>query len=176
MRRPQPAILRECDARILSLCETHLAREEALLADMLRTLREIRAAFVQRNLNGLAALQTHQEQLAQTGQEMGRSRDQLRESLAPLLGVPASEVTLRAAALSLPEAVRGSLLDRHAHLVELVRQADQLNHHNAALLGYARSFLRGLFASLTGTSVSEGYGPQGERRAELCGSFLEARV
>src|SRR6185437_8346873 len=175
MSRPESAILREHDAQILSLCATHLAHEEALLADMLRTLREVRAAFVQRNLNGLAILHTRQEQLVQVSQEMARSRDQLRESLAPLLGVPASEVTLRAAALSLPQSVRGSLLDHHARLVELVRQADQLNHHNAALLGYARGFLRGLFASLTGISVSEGYGSQGESRAGLCGSFLEAQ-
>jgi len=153
-----------------------LADEEALLADMLGSLRQVRAAFVERNLNSLATLHNRQEQLVRSSQEIARVRDRLRDSLSPLLGVPAGEVTLRAAALSLTEPARGRLLACHASLVEMVREAEQLNHHNATLLGFARGFLDSLFACMTGTTVNESYGPRGERRGALCGSFLEARV
>ncbi len=176
MRRPHPASRRQADADVLALCEAHLAHEEALLADVLRSLRQVRAAFVQRNLGSLAALRDRQEQLARTSQEMALVRERLRASLSSLLGVPAGEVTLRGAALSLEEPARGRLLQRHACLVELVGEADRLTHHNAALLGYARAFLGSLFAGLTGSDVGAAYGPRGERREASCGSFLEARV
>jgi flagellar biosynthesis/type III secretory pathway chaperone len=176
MDRFPPPTSRERDAPILALCEAYLADEEALLADMLDSLRQVRAAFVERNLNGLATLQNRQEQLVRTSQEMARLRDRLRDSLAPLLGVASDRVTLRAAALSLDEPARGRLLARHASLIDLIRETEQLNHHNATLLGYARGFLDSLFACMTGTTVNESYGPRGERRGALCGSFLEARV
>ncbi len=136
--RLPPASSHQRDEQVLALCESHLADEEALLADMLDSLRQVRAAFVERNLNRLATLQSRQEQLVRTSQEMARLRDRLRDSLAPLLGVVSAEVTLRTAALSLTEPARGRLLARHQRLVEIVREAEQLNHHNASLLGYAR--------------------------------------
>ena len=175
MKHLEPPIPRRSDVDVLALCQNHLAREEALLGDMLASLRLVRAAFVERELHRLEVLQLHQEQLAGNSQEIAQAREQLRESLAPLLGVAPDEATLRAAALSLDEPARGQLLQRRDRLVELIREADQLNHHNAALLGYARAFLSNLFASLTGTIASERYGPRGEPRGALCGSFLEAR-
>jgi flagellar biosynthesis/type III secretory pathway chaperone len=171
-----PTTSPERDAQVLALCESHLAGEESLLAEMLQSLRQIRAAFVERKLGSLATLQDRQQQLVQANQDIARLRERLRAALSTLLNMPAEEVTLRGAALALAEPARGRLLARHARLVELVREAEQLNHRNASLLAYARSFLDSLFANLTGTSVNESYGPRGERRGALCGSFLEARV
>jgi hypothetical protein len=176
MEHPIPPPLREPEARILALCEDHLSHEETLLADRLLSLRQVRDAFFQRNLNILPSLQSHQQQLTRKATEMAGAREQLRETLADLLDIAADKVTLRGAALSLQEPARGRLLQRHARLSELVHEADQLSQQNAALLGYARGFFASLFASLTGTSISERYGPHGERRGGVCGSFLQARV
>lgn len=177
MNRPIPPLNpREREASILRLCDEHLTREESLLADLRQTLHQVRDAFVERDLTFLVTLHDKQEQLNQLGQEIAQARERLREALVPVLGVAAGEVTLRAAALALEEPARGRLLARHGRLVEMVRESEQLTRHNAALLGYARGFLDCLFANLTGTRANEGYGPQGERRGALYGSFLEARV
>ena len=50
MDRFPPATSRERDAQVLALCEAQLADEETLLADMLGSLRLVRAAFLERNL------------------------------------------------------------------------------------------------------------------------------
>jgi len=176
MEHPIPPLLRQREAKILALCEDHLSREETLLADMLLSLRQVREAFFQRNLNVLPSLQSRQKQIARTATEMAAARERLRDVLADLFGISPGEATLRAAALALPEPARGRLLQRHARLIELVREADQLSQQNAALLGYARGFFACLFAGLTGTTISERYGPHGERRGGVYGSFLEARV
>lgn len=176
MRRPTLPSLPDRDAQVLCLCEEHLGREEALVTDVLQTLREVRDAFVRRDLTILATLQKRQERLDRTSQEIDLVRNQLRESLAPLLGVAPEEVTLRAAALSLGQFARARLLHYHEKLADRVREAEQLSRHNAALLGYAREFLDCLFASLTGAVVGERYGPQGQRPATTYGSFLEARA
>lgn len=176
MQHPIPTLLREREARILTLCEHHLSREETLLADMLLSLRQVRDAFFQRNLNVLPSLQNHQKQLTLKATEMAAARERLCQTLADLLELASEKATLRAAALALPEPARGRLLQRHARLSELVREAEQLSQQNAALLGYARGFFASLFATLTGTCISERYGPDGERRGGVCGSFLQARV
>lgn len=176
MEHPIPPQFRERETRILTLCEDHLSREETLLADMLLSLRQVRDAFFERNLNVLPSLQNHQKQLTLKATEMAAARERLRHTLADLLDTVAEKATLRAAALALPDPARGRLLQRHARLCELVREADRLSQQNAALLGYARGFFASLFATLTGASISERYGPRGERRGGVCGSFLEARV
>lgn len=171
-----PPLLPEREATILTLCEDHLSREESLLADMLLSLRQVREAFFQRNLRILPALQSQQKQLTRQAAELAAARDHLREALADLLAISAEAATLRAAARTLPEPARERLLQHHGRLVEMVREAEQLSQHNAALLGYARGFFACLFAGMTGTSISERYGPRGERRSGMYGSFLEARV
>lgn len=171
-----PPPLRERETRILTLCEEHLGREETLLVDMLASLRQVREAFFQRNLNILPSLQSHQKQLRANAVDLAAAREGLRATLADLLNISIEEATLRTATLSLPEPARGRLLRRHARLLELVRQADQLSQQNAALLGYARGFFDSLLAALTGARSSERYGPHGERRGVTYGSFLEARV
>lgn len=176
MRLRTPPHLPDRDEQTLSVCEKHLEREEALLAELLATLRQVRDAFLQRDLTILPTLRDRQENLARTSEEITQARDQLRESLAPLLGISAAEVTLRAAAASLQSEARERLLSRHARLTEMVRESDQLSRHNAALLGYARGFLDCLFARLTGGGGAERYDPRGERRALSHGSFLEARA
>ena len=176
MEQPIPVLLPAREARIVARCEDHLRCEETLLAELLLSLRQVREAFFRRNLNILLTLQSRQDQLAQTASELAAARDHLRIQLADLLGLAPAAATLRAAAEALSEPARGRLLRRHARLIELVREADQLSQQNAALLGYARGFFASLLAGLTGTSISERYGPKGERRGGMYGSFLEARV
>lgn len=174
MRQPTPLPPSRIDPR--RLLEEHLTREESLLADMLETLRAVREGFFRRDLAILTTLQERQEQLQQTSQEIAAARERLRETLAPLLALPAAEVTLRGAALALEPPARERLLHRHARLSALLREAEQLRRHNASLLGYARGFLDCLFAPLSVAGSGERYGPQGERRERECRSFLEARV
>ncbi|HZV04098.1 MAG TPA: flagellar export chaperone FlgN [Gemmataceae bacterium] len=176
MERPTPILLREVETRILALCEEHLSDEESLLTDMLHSLRQVRDAFFQRNLKILPTLQTRQEKLKREAEDMATARERLRAMLADLLGISEQEATLRAAALWLPEPARGRLLQCHARLNELIREADLLSQQNAALLGYARGFFACLFAGLTGTNTTERYGPQGERHSGTFGSLLEARA
>lgn len=166
---------------ILQLCDDHLSREETLLADLLLSLRQVRDAFFQRNLAVLPTLQIRQKQLAREATEMAAARDRLRVVLADLLGVSVPEATLRAAALALSQAARDRLLQRRGRIAAMLREADQLSQHNAALLGYARGFYACLFAGLTGADNSQRYGRQGQRRVPLVpaprvGTFLEARV
>lgn len=175
MERPIPPLLPEHETRIAALCEDHLQREEILLADLLLSLRQVREAFFQRDLSILVTLQGRQDQLKQTAGELAATRDHLRVILADLLGIPPAEATLREAALALSEPKRERLLQRHARLIELVREAEQLSQQNAALLGYARGFFASLLAGLIGASFSERYGPQGQRHGGMYGSFLEAR-
>lgn len=176
MRHPTPPSLSDRDGETLSHCEAHLSHEESLLADMLRTLREVRAAFVRRDLSVLSTLRERQQHLQKNSEEIAAAREQLRESLAPLLNIAAAEVTLRAAAQSLGATARASLLEHHARLTAMVREVEQLSRHNAILLGYARGFLECLFAGMTGVAVGERYDPHGQRRTTSYGSFLEARA
>lgn len=171
-----PPLLCEREARVLALCEDHLSREELLLADMLLSLRQVREAFFQRDLHILPSLQSQQKQLTRQAAEMAAAREQLRADLADLLAISVEGATPRTAALTLPEPARGRLLEHHGRLLEMVREAEQLSQHNAALLGYARGFFACLFAGMTGTSISESYGRHGERCSGMYGSFLEARV
>lgn len=176
MEHPILPLLRPPQARILTLCEEHFEREEALLTDMAQSLRQVRDAFFQRNLNVLPTLQNHQSQIARTATEMIDARERLRTILADVLALPVEKATPRTAALSLPEPAQGLLLRRHSEVSKLVCEVEQLSQQNAALLGYARGFYACLFAGLTGSSLNEGYGPHGERRGGVYGSFLEARV
>jgi hypothetical protein len=181
MERPIPLLSPEAQTRILAICDDHLTREETLLADLLLSLRQVRDAFFQRNLSILPTLQNRQEQLAREATEMAGARDRFLVALADLLGVSMPEVTLRAAALSLPQPARDRLLQRRALLAARVREADQLSQHNAALLGYARGFFACLLADPIGTGNSERYGRQGERQVPLVptlrvGTLLETRV
>ncbi len=181
MECPTPLLSSEAQRRILALCEDHLTHEEALLADLLLSLRQVRDAFFQRNLSILPALQIRQKQLAREATEMAAARDRFLAALGDLLGVSIPEVTLRAAALSLPQPARDWLLHRRAQLVARVREADQLSQHNVALLGYARGFFACLLADPTGAANSERYGRQGERQvppvpALRVGTLLETRV
>lgn len=176
---PSPASERE--TRILALCDDHLVREETLLADMLKSLRQVRDSFLQRNLNVLPTLKSQQDQLTKAATEMASARDRLRAALADLLGVSVQEATLRAAALSLSPPARDRLLQSRGRLSAMLREVEQLSQQNAVLLGYARGFFTCMFASLIGAGGSERYGPQGDRQVPLTpplrvGTFLEARV
>jgi|SRR5579875_769208 hypothetical protein len=163
-------------ASILALCDDHLTREEVLLAELLFSLRQVRDAFFQRNLDVLPTLRMQQQQLAQKAIEMASARDRFCAALADLLGVSMQEATLRTAAQALPPPARDQLLQRRAQLAAMVREVDQLCQHNAALLGYARGFFACLFAGRTGADVSERYDRQGERHNGTYGPLLEARV
>lgn len=174
MNRPHPANLRDRDARIFALCEAHLTRQEAVLEELLLSLRQVRDAFIQRNLHQFPSLQFRQEQLARTGVELAGELDCLREQLASLLDIVPPQGTLRAAALVLPEPERGHLLQRRDRLLQLIDETKRLAQRNAALLDCGRDFFAKLFASLTGANVSERYGPQGERPAAASGSLLVA--
>jgi hypothetical protein len=172
MNRPHPASPHDRDARVFALCAEQLAREEAVLQVVLLSLRQVRDAFLQRNLDNLPALQSRQEQLARTNTETVAERERLREQLAPLLGIAPARVTLRAAALSLAEPARGQLLRRRDRLLQQIEESKRLTQQNAALLNCGRDFFERLFASLTGANLNERYGPQGERRPAACGSLL----
>jgi hypothetical protein len=176
MERLTLPLHREVERRISALCEDHLTREETLLADLLLSLRQVRDAFFQRNLNVLPTLQIRQQQLAQEAIEMTAARGRLCAALADLLGISEQEVTLRTAALSLPPPVCEQLLQRRTQLAMMVREADQLCQHNAALLGYARGFFTCLFTGRTGTGAGEYYGRQGERHDGAYGPLLETRI
>lgn len=176
MERPTPPPPNERELRIVALCDAHLDREETLLADMLHSLRQVRDAFFERNLSILPTLHRRQEILAREAAVMAAVRMRLREVLADLLAMSPDEATLRVAALAVSQPARGRLLQRHAQLCELVRQADRLAQQNAALLGYAREFLASLFADPNSGATGERYGPLGERRGVAVGSLLEARV
>lgn len=171
----------ERETRILALCDDHLAREESLLAELVQSLRQVRDAFCQRKLNALPTLQSRQMQLAHEAMEMAAARDRLRADLADLLGVSVPDATLRAAAMSLSPPAREQLLERRSRFIDLLREAEQLTQHNAALLGYARGFFACLFAGLMDAGNSERYGRPGDRQAPPAppvrvGTFLEARV
>ena len=188
MERPTPVLLTalpgpisERETRTLALCDDHLAREETLLGELLQSLRQVRDAFFQRNLNILPTLQSRQKQLAQEAIEMAAARDQLRTALADVLGVSVAEATLRAAAMSLSPPARDRLLERRGRFITLLQEAEQLTQQNATLLGYARGFFACLFAGLTDADISERYGRPGDRGVPSApplrvGTFLEARV
>jgi hypothetical protein len=166
----------ERDDRILSFCEPHLEHATAVLADLLLSLEQIRAAYLQGDLSCLGSLSVRQYQLLQANKELAEDREELCDSLAPLLGVAPAEVSLRAAALTLSDPARSRLLRKRDELCKMARQAEQLTQHNAALLSASRDFLNHLFANLTGAGVSQGYGPGGQRHRNSCGPFLQAWV
>ena len=175
MERTIPPPRRGLDPRIVTLSKEHLTREEQLLADLLHSLRQVREAFFQHNLAILPLLHGQQELLLHAARALAQERDHFRALLAEALGIPVQEATLRAIAESLDEPERDELLMRRARLTQQVREAQQLSEQNAALLGYSRGFLTCLFASVTGMSPSERYGPLGQRRGMMVGPFLEAR-
>src|SRR5579871_986387 len=169
MERTTPPPRRGLDPHIVTLCTEHLTREETLLADLLHSLRQVRDAFFQHNLAILPLLHGQQELLLHTAKAVMQERDRFRTMLGDALGVPVPEATLRAVAESLDEPERDELLRRRARLTQQVREAQQLSEQNAALLGYSRGFLTCLFASVTGMSPSERYGPLGQRRGMMVG-------
>lgn len=143
-------------------CEDHFLREEAHLRRLIDSLRRVRAACQTARLDTLEALLHAQNQHLEEDGALIHERERLRQDLALFLDLPLQRLTLSDLLQSLPPPARNRLEPHATRLRSLLADAEQLRRHNAAMIGYSLSFLRGLFQSMSGWSVGERYTPQGK--------------
>lgn len=169
--------LAEPKATTVSLaCLAHMQQEEAMLAETLDSLRQVRAALRGGNLDLLKEALDRQGRIARASGELRDRRTSLRREMSSLLGVAPREVTLRSLAARLPPDVAGHLTTCRERLSNMAAEVDHLNRANAALVGQSLDFLGRFLTEITdGDPGGEGYSANGVSRAPVLGSIIEAR-
>lgn len=173
----QPAPLTGSDAGSLSLaCLAHLQQEEAMLAETLDSLQEVRGALRGGGLEALRRALDRQARIAEASSELRARRAALRREMAGALGIAPRDVTLSRLAARLPADVATHLTGCRDRLNRMAAEVDRLNRANAALVGQSLEFLERFLTEITdGDSVGAGYGASGALRAPAIGSLIEAR-
>lgn len=171
------ARLSESKATTLSLaCLAHMQQEEAILAETLDSLRQVRTALREGNLDSLKSALERQGRIAQASAELREGRASLRQEMSTALGIPVQNVTLMVLAARLPGDVADHLASCRARLSNMAAEVDRLNRANAALVGQSLEFLERFFTEITdGDRGGAGYSSRGTARAPLLGSIIEAR-
>src|SRR5688572_21411620 len=99
----QPLEPAEPDATTLSLaCLAHMQQEEAMLAETLESLQQVRTALRGSNLDSLKDALDRQARIARASTELRDRRASLRRDMAAVLGVPPRSVNLTMLAAWLP--------------------------------------------------------------------------
>jgi flagellar biosynthesis/type III secretory pathway chaperone len=163
-------------SQLTEACLAHLQREEQALQATFDTLGVVRAAALTGNVPGLEALLGRQEEAARVTRELCNERDYLRQRIATLLRIPATEATLEGLAGYLGDPSAANLRLAARRVRELAERVDKLNLSNATILKYCLGFTRRILHDFTGGGTpAESYGSDGTLKASACGSFLSAR-
>lgn len=173
----QPLELTEPDATTLSLaCLAHMQQEEAMLAETLESLQQVRTALRGGSLDSLKDALDRQARIARASVELRDRRANLRRDMAVVLGVPPRSVTLTMLVAWLPGDAGARLASCRDRLNGMAAEVDRLNRANAALVGQSLDFLERFFIEITGGDRGgAGYSPAGATRAPALGSIIEAR-
>lgn len=173
----QIAALAPPDPATLSLaCLAHMQQEEAMLAETLESLQQIRSALLEGALDALKTALDRQSRLASASAELRQRRARLRREMSLALGISPEEVTLLGLAARLPRDVAVRLTDCRERLRAMTVEVDRLNRANAALVGQSLDFLERFLTEMTdGDRRGAGYSPTGATREAVLGSIFEAR-
>ena len=175
MATRDPADMPPSDERLISAWEAHLVREEALLAATLDSLREVRAAIMSADWVKLPELLAFQDHLGGDAADVARKREALRERASRQAGVPASEVTLRVLAASLPAARAAGLLETRERLALAGREAETLRRAVVTLVGFSLGFHQKMLEGLAGGRGPARYSAAGTWRGAAFGSLIQAK-
>lgn len=170
--RPNPA-----DASRLSLAWlAHLQQEEALLAETLDSLRQVRAALREGALDALKAALDRQAHIAHASVELRERRAAMRREVSEVLGLAERDVTLASLADHLPRELALHVRACRDRLSEMAGEVDRLNRANAALVGQSLEFLERFLLEMTaGDNTGARYSGNGAACEPHMGSLIEAR-
>jgi hypothetical protein len=183
------------EAELAKLCLLHLECEEALLAASADVLREVYAAAIEGNRQGMADAIQRQQGAETALAALRLERDSFRRQAGAHLGIPAQAITVnqlalhfghRPAAMGLgpnadgrqPKAgqeISSRLLQKRQSLQEKVAEVKRLGGDITLLSHYVLDFLKRFFVELTGGVKCGRYGPEGLRHEPACGSLLQAK-
>lgn len=174
---PQSAGSNSAEASRLPLVWlAHLQQEEALLAETVESLRQIRAALREGALDALKAALDRQARIANASVELRERRTSLRREVSTVLGLSARDVTLTSLAEYLPREVAAHMLACRDRLTGMAAEVDRLNSANAALVGQSLEFLERFLLEMTaGNQAGCRYSGNGTACEPLMGSLIEAR-
>jgi hypothetical protein len=157
-------------------CVSHMQQEEAMLAETLDSLRQIRSALRDGGLDSLKAALDRQARIAHASAELRDRRADLRRAMSAALGVSPREVTLMNLAARLPRDIAAHLTGCRDRLNDMAAEIDRLNRANAALVGQSLEFLERFLTEITdGDPGGAGYSSSGATREPVLGSLIEAR-
>jgi hypothetical protein len=138
----------------------HFQQEEAMLAEMLRWAREVRAGLLSGDLHA------QQEAVREHFEPPTALREQrltLRERIAADLNISVEEATLRRLADRAPHALRDRLMATHERLRTRFVEIDRLNRANAVLASYFIELIQRLLGDPSSQRPSAGrYSSSGE--------------
>jgi len=138
----------------------HLQQEERLLADMLRSAREVRAGLLSGDV--LAQQEAFREHFAPPA-KLHEWRQDLRELIATTLNTPPEKATLRGLAERAPHTLREKLTATHERLLNRILEIDRLNRANAVLAAYFIELIQRLLGDPASQRASASrYSPSGE--------------
>jgi hypothetical protein len=153
-----------------------MQQEEAMLAETLDSLKQVRAALRGGGIDLLREALDRQNRLTRAAAELRERRAHLRRDMSAALGISPREVTLMGLAAQLPADVATRLADCRDRLSDMAAEVDRLNRANAALVGQSLDFLERFLTEITdGDRSGAGYGPTGATRVSALGSIFEAR-
>jgi hypothetical protein len=175
--KPQPLALTESGVTTLSLaCLAHMQQEEAMLAETLESLEQVRTALRGGGIDALKDALDRQTRIAHASAELRDRRAKLRRQMSAVLGVAPHVVTIKMLAARLPGEAGARLASCRDRLNEMAARVDRVNRANAALVGQSLDFLERFFIEITGGERDgTGYGPAGDTREPALGSIIEAR-
>lgn len=152
----------------------HLEDEQASLAGLLNAVRDVNQALKALDDEALRkSLEAEVRELSSNAAIQQR-RHQLRDSLAELLHVNPSEVTLRQLVVMTTGSMRQSIERLWNSLLEMAREMERLNRQNAAMIGQSLAIARGVVEQLTGvTAVNESYNSIGARAQADVGPLMQ---
>jgi hypothetical protein len=138
----------------------HFQQEERMLADMLRSTEEVRAALLSRDLHTQHdAFREHFKPPA----KLHEWRQDLRKRIAESLNTPVEEATLRGLADRAPRPLGEELVATHERLLNRIAEIDRLNRANAVLAAYFIDVVQKLLGDPANQrSPAKRYSPSGE--------------
>jgi hypothetical protein len=151
-----------------------LASEERLLGEAVATQREVHAALRRGDVAAVTAAQQTQEKLAVALREAAAPREAAARELAALVGLAPDGLTLSLLADRLPEPWAAEVRAARDRLQAAAGEFGELQARNANLVGYLRSYFRGVLSDLTDGGAPARYGPSGGRVAPASGAAIRA--
>ena len=151
--------------------------EIATYRQLLELQRAEKQLVITQALEPLLANLQEKEYLTRRLVQLESTREAILADLGPLLGLPASSVTLRQLSAQLDEPHASAMLEQREQLHTVVAELQRLHREHAVLLRDSLAFVENALLFLESMMASGStYQQTGEVRAPRQGRFLSGRV